>query len=206
VNTLVVFAHPRRDSFCGALFDTAVAALQRAGHEVRTLDLYAEGYRPAMTEAEWHGYRANVPCPDEVTRAHIDDLRWARQLVFVYPTWWSGLPAMLKGWLEKTMVAGVAFDFDDRGKIRGVADIEGVVGISTYGSPAWLVRGTGDAGRRILVRALALSCRRPIRMRRRWLALYGMDAIDDRARRAFLTEVDHALSAPPRRLGPIRVR
>ena len=53
--------------------------------------------------------------------------------MFVYPTWWSGLPAILKGWLERVMVPGVGFTFDSRtGKVKpGLTHVRRIVGIST---------------------------------------------------------------------------
>ena len=72
--------------------------------------------------------------PDVVGRAGL--------LVFVYPTWWSGLPAIMKGWLERVMVPGVGFRFNERtGKVEpGLGHVRRIVGISTYGSSRAYVR------------------------------------------------------------------
>ena len=114
---------------------------------------------------------------------HAALVRWADALVFVYPTWWMGLPAILKGWLERVLVPGVAFHLDP-GTHRVVSDlgsVRRVVGITTYGSSWPRVRLVHDAGRRTLLRALRMLCAR--RCRTAWLALYSVDAPtpDDRA-------------------------
>ncbi len=180
------------------MFETAVSSLERAGHEVRVIDLYGEAYQPVMGAEEWRAYRDFTPLTDPVTSRHIADVQWARQLVFVYPLWWSGLPAILKGWLERTMVPGVAFDFDARGRVRGVADIRRVVGICTYGSPAWYVRFLGDAGRRTLTQAMRFSCRHPALVHCQWLAMYALDTASPADREAFLRRVDRTVARPGR--------
>jgi putative NADPH-quinone reductase len=114
--------------------------------------------------------------------------------VFVYPTWWGGLPAVLKGWLERVLVPGVAFTFDpDTHEVRrGLTKVRRIVGITTYGSSRPYVLATTDGGRRTLHRTLRLVCHRFTRTR--WLALYRLDtaSVDDRL--AFLDRVDRSLA------------
>ena len=95
--------------------------------------------------------------------------------MFVYPTWVSTLPAILKGWLERVMVPGVGFRFNEAGRVvPGLTHVRRIVGISTYGAPPPGVWLANDNGRRTLVRAMRLST--GVRTRSRWLALYSIDA------------------------------
>lgn len=190
MNVLVVVAHPCDDSFTHALARTACEALRSAGHEVDTTDLYGEGFTAAMSLAERAAYHSERPILDPQVADHAARLQQAEGLVFVYPTWWGGLPAILKGWLERVTVPGVGFRFDERtGKVRpGLHRVRRIVGISTYGSPRRYVKLVNDNGRRILTRALRMSC--GFRARPRWLALYSMDTASDADRRAFLERVD----------------
>jgi NAD(P)H dehydrogenase (quinone) len=113
--------------------------------------------------------------------------------VFVYPTWWSSLPAILKGWLERTMVAGVGFRFDHRHRVRpGITNIRRIVGITTYGSPWRYVKGINDNGRRTLTRALRLSTGG--RARCTWLGFYAIDSRSDTDRAAFLERVERRMA------------
>ncbi len=116
-------------------------------------------------------------------------------LVVVYPTWWSGLPAVLKGWLERVMVPGVGFVFDERtDKIKpGLTNVRRLVGISTYGSPKLYVKLINDNGRRTVNRALRMSCH-PL-TRTRWLAMYAIDTATDEQRRQFATTVESKMRA-----------
>ncbi len=191
-----MWAHPQRGSFSEALRHTTEAALTRAGHQVQVIELYQEGFRAAMGDAEWQAYRDFRPEPDAQLLVHINALRRAEQLVFVYPTWWFGLPAILKGWLERTMVPGVAFDFNASGQVRGnLGSLRRIVGVATYGSAPWYVHLIGDGGRRTLTRALRMSTPRPWMVRSRWLALYRLDRATDADRAAFLARVDRSLGS-----------
>jgi putative NADPH-quinone reductase len=194
VNALVVVAHPCSDSFCHVAAGRAVDGLRTAGHDVETIDLYAAGFRAAMSRDERRAYDTDEPILDALVAAHAELLKAATILVFVYPTWWSGLPAILKGWLERVMVPGVGFTFDEKsGKVRpGLHHVRRIIGISTYGSPRFAVRLVNDNGRRILTRALRMSC--GFRVRTEWLALYGMDGLDHADRAAFLSRVEQRLA------------
>lgn len=184
-----MIAHPCPESYTHAVARAAIEGLRRAGHEVHVLDLYAEGFRADMDLDERRAYETDRPLRDPMTIAHAELVRTCDRLVFVYPTWWSGLPAILKGWLERVLVTGVAFRFDDRtGKVRpALVHVRRIVGISTYGSPRSYVAAINDNGRRILMRALWMACNP--RARRTWLALYSIDTAGDTARRAFLDRV-----------------
>lgn len=188
MRVLVVLAHPDPDSFCHALAARACAALGEAGHDVVLHDLCAEGFRAAMSEAEREAYHGEEPVLDPLVRRHIDDVQAAQALVFVYPTWVSTMPAILKGWLERVMVPGVGFKFNAAGRVvPGLNHVRRIVGISTYGAPRRAVWLANDNGRRTLVRAMRLST--GVRTRSRWLALYSIDGTQPSDRAAFLDEV-----------------
>ena len=100
MKTLVVHCHPNPDSLSAALYRTAVESLTHAGHELRATDLYAEGFNPTLSREEREAYLVNPQLIEARVQPHVDALRWAEHLVFVYPTWFYGPPSMLKGWLE----------------------------------------------------------------------------------------------------------
>lgn len=188
MNVLVVLAHPNTDSYNHVIAHEACATLTASGHEVQLLDLYALGFRAAMNAEERTAYHTDQPVLDPMVAAHIELVRRAQALVFVYPTWWSSLPAILKGWLERVMVPGVGFVFDKAGKVRpGLTHIQRIVGISTYGAPRSYVFALNDNGRRTLTRALRMSC--GLRTRCRWLGLFAIDTSTAEERTAFLQRV-----------------
>jgi putative NADPH-quinone reductase len=194
VLALVVVAHPSQDSYCHALVDRAVTGLRSAGHEVVVLDLYAVGFRAELTHAERAAYHGDTPILDPLVAEHAALVQRAEAIVFVYPTWWSGLPAILKGWLERVLVPGVGFVLDERtNKVRpGLGQMRRLVGITTYGSPRSYVRLVNDNGRRIISRALRMSC--GLRVRTSWLGLYAIDTSTPAQRQAFLARVEQEMA------------
>ena len=108
MNTLIVTCHPDPASFTMAVAERAIAAIRGRGDEVRVTDLYGEGFDPLFTGEERD--RHLEPGADPAVAHHTDDLQWCTRLVLVYPTWWSGQPAMMKGWIERVWVRDVAFD------------------------------------------------------------------------------------------------
>jgi NAD(P)H dehydrogenase (quinone) len=120
MRSLIVVAHPEPKSFNGALARAAQEALQSRGHEARISDLYSQLFAPdeharhysqrkdparfdAQTEQRFSAQH-NV-LPHDVQR-EIDDLLWADLLVLQFPLWWFGMPAVLKGWMDRVFVYG----------------------------------------------------------------------------------------------------
>lgn len=190
----VVVAHPAEGGYCHALADRAVSGILAGGHEVVVLDLYRDGFAVAMSAAEREAYHGDSPILDPLVERYADIVLRAEALVFVYPTWWSGLPAILKGWLERVMVPGVGFRFDERsGKVRpGLGHVRHLIGISTYGSPRSYVRFVNDNGRRTVTRALRMSCGWHVRSK--WLGLYAIDTSTDAVRQEFAARVERTMA------------
>lgn len=162
MRVLLIHCHPRSDSLSAALARAAREALQGAGHEVEFRDLHAEGFRPEMTAEEHARYR-EVPANLDGLEDHAAALRRAEALVLVYPTWWYGMPAMLKGWFDRVWAVGLAFTIGE-GAIRpGLTNIRRLAVVTTYGSPWWLLWVIGHPDRKLMGRGirrlLAPRCR-----------------------------------------------
>ncbi len=193
MEVLVVCAHPHEGSFNHAITAAVNKGCARAGHHATTLDLYALDFAAAMSCEEHRAYHGEQPLLDPMAAEHAALVRQARTLVFVYPTWWSQPPAILKGWLERVLVPGVAFTFDDKGKVRpGLQNVRRIIGISTYGAPWTYVKLLNDGGRRMLTRALRMNC--GARTPTTWIGLYSIDTLGERERAAFLDRVEHRLA------------
>lgn len=194
MRVLLVLAHPCTESLAHAVAATATGALTGAGHSVDVIDLYALDVRAEMSLDEWTAYHGDDPLRDPMLVDHADRLRAADALVFVYPTWWSSTPAILKGWIERLLVPGVGFAFDDARRVRpALGNVRRIVGISTYGSARLYVRLINDNGRRLITRTLRSAC--GLRTRTDWLALYSIDTADERQRRRFLARVERRMRA-----------
>lgn len=191
---LLVFCHPDPESFGAAIFHTACQALREAGHELRIIDLYAEGFDPVFTLDEKRSYLTDTAQNIAGVARHVEALQWAEGWVAIYPTWFYGLPAMLKGWLDRVWLPGVTFQVATAKKrtIRGeLQNIRRFVGITTSGSPWWWLRVIGDPGRSLLMKGLRPLYARGCRMS--WLQLHDMNHATAADREAFLAKVDRSL-------------
>jgi NAD(P)H dehydrogenase (quinone) len=192
MHVLLVYCHPRADSFCAALRDAAVLGLESAGHSVEVRDLYAEGFAPILTEEE-RGRYYDESRNQHGIEDHVAALRRAGALVLVYPTWWYSMPAMLKGWLDRVWVPGVAFRLGGPGVIGPLLGNIRRLGIATtYGSPRWLLWLVGWPDRRLIGRGLRRDCVRGCRLE--WMALTRMDRCSRRQRKRFLDTVQRRLA------------
>lgn len=159
---LIVFAHPEPKSFTGALKDLAVETLTGAGHEVRVSDLYEMNFRAAAGREDFavrqnperlqvffeqgHASRSGATAADAATEQ--EKLSWADLVIFQSPVWWFSVPAILKGWFDRVLAVGYAYDFGvwyDGGYMRGKKAMLSLTtgGPKTIYSPAGL---NGDIG------------------------------------------------------------
>ncbi|WP_051329639.1 NAD(P)H-dependent oxidoreductase [Geminicoccus roseus] len=191
---LVVHAHPDPDSFNASLFRTTCRVLAEQGGEVDALDLYAEGFQPVMDRAERGRYHDQGVNETGIER-EVERLMSADGLVFVYPTWWYGLPSMLKGWLERIWLPHRSFIIPppgSRGPIRpGMTRIRLLGGISTYGAPWLWTKWVGDPGRRTVMRGVGALCHP--RRETFWQGHYLMDQSTPASRATFLDQVERRL-------------
>jgi putative NADPH-quinone reductase len=109
----VILAHPDKNSFNHAIAGVAVLTLRGNGHEVIYHDLYAEGFDPILPAGE---IPRDAPLPPDVQR-HCDEIAAAGGIVVIHPNWWGQPPAILKGWADRVIRPGVAYEFreDDAG-------------------------------------------------------------------------------------------
>ncbi|MGX5774698.1 NAD(P)H-dependent oxidoreductase [Methylorubrum zatmanii] len=193
MRVLLVHCHPRADSFNAALCDTAVSALRSAGHAVEILDLYAQEFDPRLSPDERGAYFDEAAARPELA-GHIAALRRAEALVLVYPTWWFGLPAMLKGWFDRVWLPGVAFALGGAKVLQPrLTNLRRITVVTTYGSPRWLLWLVGWPDWRLFRFGIRPLC--SPRCRLSWIALTGMDTVTAPARQRFLEKVRRRLSA-----------
>jgi NAD(P)H dehydrogenase (quinone) len=183
MRALVIYCHPCEDSFTGAVRGTVVDALGESGHEVRVLDLYAIGFDPVMSAAERRAYHESGSNEDQVAE-HLALVKWTQMLIFVYPTWWFGLPAMLKGWCDRVFVPHATFEMPTESAPMGpkLTNVRRIAVITTCGATWWLTKFVGEPGRRTILRGVRWLCHP--KCKTYYVAHYKMDTStpDSRAR------------------------
>ncbi len=116
MRVLTILAHPHPGSFKHAIASAAVAALEAGGHEVVFHDLYAERFDPLLRSKE-------IPKGaqiDEALASHCRDLAEAEGIIVVHPNWWGMPPAILKGWVDRVVRPGLAYEFLEGDSGQGV--------------------------------------------------------------------------------------
>ena len=185
MRVLVVFAHPLDDSFAAALRDTVVETLKARGHMVDLCDLYRQSFDPVLSAHERRAYKDTSENASNVAD-QVQSLRQAEGIILVFPSWWYGMPAILKGYFDRVWLPGVAFEFGPqtiRPLLTGIR-LFGVV--TTTGAPQWFTcLYMGNPSRKVLMRGLARLMVAP-RAERFWLPLYGMETASAAKRTAFI--------------------
>jgi NAD(P)H dehydrogenase (quinone) len=188
---LYIYCHPLPESFHAAIRVKALAALADAGHEVDLLDLYAEKFDPVLSEEGRRHYhdtsRNQAGLEDYVAR-----LTSAEALVLQFPTWCFGLPAMLKGFFDRMIMPGVAFDLSDPNEVKPtLRNITRIVGIVTYGRPRTMALWMSDPPRKIVKRYVRWFTAG--RARVDYFALYHLNVATEDQRTAFMAKVERGL-------------
>ena len=191
----VVYAHPSPKSFASAIHGRIVAGLTRRGHQIDDLDLYAERFEPVLTLMERDVYFAAGGNLAGVER-YVERLRAAEALVLCFPTWWYGMPAILKGWFDRVWLPGVAFHSPAEGGPikRGLTNIRTLAVVTTYNSPRWfMVFYMRDPGKTVLMRGFTRLIASGAQTH--YLAHYDMLRSTAAKRKRFLARVDQTFES-----------
>ncbi|WP_432472996.1 NAD(P)H-dependent oxidoreductase [Amphritea sp. HPY] len=139
MNCLVVLAHPLENSLCRYFADETIEHLKSKGYEVTVKDLYQEAFDPVLTRSERQSYYENRFDASSLN-TEITQLRAVESLVLIFPTWWFGFPAILKGWFDRVWAPGYAYNHaSDLGAITPCLDnLKEVNVVTTLGSPWWV--------------------------------------------------------------------
>ncbi|MGD6818973.1 NAD(P)H-dependent oxidoreductase [Metabacillus sp. 84] len=107
MKALIIFAHPKLDSFNGAILETVMDQLKMLQAEIVVRDLYRLNFQPVLMEDNYSEFFQTKVSPDIAEEQSY--IQWAEQLIFIFPTWWAGMPAMLKGYIDRVFTNGFAF-------------------------------------------------------------------------------------------------
>ena len=132
MNHLIVYAHPHPESLNHAILDTTVSTLKKNGHEVIVRDLYELDFQPVLRPEDMAAMKAGQTPKDIKTEQEcIND---ADVITLIYPIWWTGLPAILKGYVDRVFSYGYAYAVGEEGIIKLLKGKKGLI-INTHGTP-----------------------------------------------------------------------
>ncbi len=189
----VVTTHPLTNSLCKRLTEQVTEQLEAMGHEVTLEDLYTQNFAPALTATERATYYSKQYDSSNVID-HASQLKRTEALVLLFPTWWYGFPAILKGWFDRVWGPGVAYDHAaDLGAIQPrLVNLKEVLVVTTLGSPWWvdwlIMR---RPVKRVVKIALLGTCTRKNRLQ--FLSLYKSEKLDEQRITKFSKRIEQAL-------------
>ncbi|WNI38779.1 NAD(P)H-dependent oxidoreductase [Chryseobacterium sp. SG20098] len=127
---LIIYAHPNENSLNHHLLNTVIETLQYHNEDIIVRDLYDIGFNPVLSLNDMQGQRMGKVSDDVKTEQ--DHISWAEQITFIYPIWWTGLPAMMKGYIDRVFSYGFAYRYD-QGIQKGLLKGKKTVIINTHG-------------------------------------------------------------------------
>jgi putative NADPH-quinone reductase len=192
---LIVTSHPLNDSLCKLLGKHVEQKLTQIGHEVVVEDLYAEGFEPALTDMERKSYYGEGYDSSNIA-IQVSRLQEAEALVLLFPTWWFGFPAMLKGWFDRVWGPGIAYDHASNfGPIKPrLENLKEVLVVTTLGSTWWFDRLVmRQPVKRIMKLALLGACTKKSKLQ--FLSLYNSEKLAEQQIVGFKNKIDKTLVA-----------
>ena len=137
----VIFSHPWDGSFNKAILDQVVKKLDETKEKYTVIDLNKDEFNPVMTEKELNLYSQGKSA-DPLVLKYQEILKNTDELILIFPVWWMSMPAILKGFFDKVMVKGFAYE-DEKYGIKGLLPIKSAKMITTAGVPKFVLSMTG---------------------------------------------------------------
>ena len=186
MRVLVLHAHPVTESYNGALYREICTRLAKAGHDVDGCDLYEEGFDPVLTRQEKLDYR-DLEKNILPVAGHVERLMKAEALVLSYPVWNFGMPAIMKGYLDRVFLPGVSFRLEEGLVKPNLQHIKKVAVVTTYGATPMRAFLAANPPKRFAMRTLRYLCKPGASFS--YNALYDMNRVSLEERNRFLSRV-----------------
>jgi NAD(P)H dehydrogenase (quinone) len=201
MNVLVVFNHPYEKSFCAAILASIQMGLRAGRHDCDVIHLDRDDFDPVMRSKDLQAFvlaRTDPAGAEQMLDAQVlnyrDRLHRAEHLVFVFPIWWELMPALTKGFVDKVIFPGIAYDQTNgrgAGMVSKLTALNGVTVITTMNTPSIIYRYLfGNA----IKRALLTGTFWKIGVRnRKWISFSNVKSRTHEKRQEWLTQVEHEM-------------
>lgn len=130
MKNLIIYAHPNAASLNHFFKNTIIETLQKGGHEIVVRDLNEINFNPVLSLQDMHGQRMGQVAED--VKQEQDFITWADQIVFIYPIWWTGMPAIMKGYIDRVFSYGFAYRYD-QGIQKGLLTGKQTIIVNSHG-------------------------------------------------------------------------
>lgn len=186
---VIVFNHPYEGSYCKALLNSVTLGLQQANHEIDVIDLDKEGFDPVMRAVDLKAFKDKNPADPKVLE-YKKRLEQADHLIFIFPIWWELMPAMMKGFIDKVIFPGLAYDYVNAKNTKMkplLTKIKSVTMITTMNTPKVLYWGIfGNAIKKAMMRGTFWKIGYK---NRKWISLNMVKMVSPEKRQKWLNEL-----------------
>lgn len=137
----IVFNHPYEKSYCNAILGTVTRGLEKANHEVDLFHLDKDQFNPVMTAQDLKAFVDRKPIDPQVID-YSKRLSKADYLIFIFPIWWELMPALTKGFIDRALFPGIAYDHNPKGHglVPLLENLKGITVITTMNTPKVMYR------------------------------------------------------------------
>ena len=143
MKTLIVYNHPHEGSFCSAIREAVENGLKTGGHEYKVIDIDKDGFDPVMRPKDLKAFvtagkigEDGLEDVDPLVLRYMKMLRWAEQIVMIFPIWWMTTPAMTKGFIDKVIFPGIVYKMEGGKLISMLSSLKQVTIITTMNTPS----------------------------------------------------------------------
>lgn len=189
MHTVIIFNHPYEGSYCNAILRSVKTGLGRAAHTVDTIHLDNEDFNPVMTAADLKAFKNRAPVDPKVIE-YRQRLSAADHLIFIFPIWWELMPALTKGFIDKVIFPGVAYEYvsSGYGMIPLFKKIRGITMITTMNTPGFLYRLVfGNAIRKAVITGTFWKMGY---QNRKWINISGVKQASEKKRAKWLQNIE----------------
>ena len=143
MRTLIIYNHPHEGSFCSAIREAVENGLKTGNHEYKVIDLDRDGFDPVMREKDLKAFvtagrigEDGLEEVDPLVLRYMKMMRWAEQIVMIFPIWWMTTPAMTKGFIDKVIFPGIVYKMEGGKLVSKLSSLKQVTIITTMNTPS----------------------------------------------------------------------
>ena len=143
MKTLIVYNHPHEGSFCSSIREAVENGLKTGNHEYKVIDLDKDGFDPVMRSKDLKAFvtagkvgEDGLEDVDPLVLRYMKMMRWAEQIVMIFPIWWMTTPAMTKGFIDKVIFPGIVYKMEGGKLVSMLSSLKQVTIITTMNTPS----------------------------------------------------------------------
>lgn len=190
-NTLIIFAHPNPDSFNGTILKAIENKLTEKQYQFISKNLYQLNFNPILNLDDLTRMQDSTVASDIAIEQ--EDIKWAKNIILIYPIWWSGQPAIVKGWIDRVFSPGFAYAFQEDGTVKGLLSDKTVMVFTTTRSGEDNMEESGMAAaiEKIIMEGVLGFCGVETML---YKNLYGVSIVTEDERNKMLLEIEYLIS------------